>query len=132
MESKSISLIEEEIFYYSNTSNFRVGSIKASPQKKLFKSFSPFSSKQETSFSNTIMIPSITTEFQKEKDNYSPKKDSTGIKTESSKDENNTMNIEKQSTKIIRKSDIEENELNNNILSKNPYFLGKKYTFDII
>jgi hypothetical protein len=33
MESKSISLIEEEIFYYSNTSNFRVGSIKASPQK---------------------------------------------------------------------------------------------------
>ena len=131
MESKSISLIEEEIFYYSNTSNFRVCSIKTSTPKKIYKSFTPLSSNQKISFSNTIMIPSITTEFQKEKDNHSSKKDSTGIKTESSKDENNTMSIEKQSTKIIRKSDIEENELNNNILSKNPYFLGKKYTFDI-
>ena len=139
METKSISLIDgdEEIFYYSNISNFRVGSIKIETPKKIYKSFSPLSSNQKISFSNTIMIPLITNELniskekETEKLKQSPKKDNTRIKTESSKDENNTMSMEKQSTKLIIKNDIKENNDLNNHLTRNPYFLGKKNTFDI-
>ena len=138
METKSISLIEGETFYYSNSSNFGVGEIKIEPQKKIFNPFNPFSSNQQISFSNTIMIPTIANELntskEKEKLNHSPKKDNTRIKTESSKDENNTMSIEKQSTKLLIKNGIDINEDNesNNHLSKNPYFIGNKNTFEFV
>jgi hypothetical protein len=103
------------------------------------------------------MIPFITTELSKEsqknmnqnisqneKSKLSTKRDYTRLKTESIKDENNNISIEKQVTKILIEKDIidentneidfankEENESKNN-LETNPFFLGnKKYTFDI-
>ena len=134
METEPTSLIEGETFYYSNSSNFGFGEIKIEPQKKIFKPFSPLSSNQRISFSNTIMIPIITNKLkiskEKEKIKQSPKKDNTRIKTESSKDENNTMSIEKQSTKLLIKNDIDEENESNNHLARNPYFLGKKSTFE--
>ena len=62
MENKSFCLIDDEIFYNSNISNFGVSTKKIESPKKIFISFSPLSFNQKISFSNTIMNPLITIE----------------------------------------------------------------------
>lgn len=112
-------------------------------------SFTPVSSNREISFTNTIMLPTITTEattdteknashFENEKSKRSIKKDSTRLKTESSKDEKNNLSYDKQITKILDESNEiskeEENENDTEIklkesldqkdsLEMNPFFL---------
>ena len=157
MENSQDSLVDEEISYYSTTYSFGIGEKKTQTPKNIYISFTPLSSNQKISFSNTIMIPFVTTELSKEsqknmnqnisqneKSKLSTKRDYTRLKTESTKDENNNISIEKQVTKILIEKDIidentneidfankEENESKNN-LETNPFFLGnKKYTFDI-
>ena len=157
MENSQDSLVDEEISYYSTTYSFGIGEKKTQTPKNIHISFTPLSSNQKISFSNTIMIPFVTTELSKEsqknmnqnisqneKSKLSTKRDYTRLKTESTKDENNNISIEKQVTKILIEKDIidentneidfankEENESKNN-LETNPFFLGnKKYTFDI-
>ena len=149
MENKSFCLIDDEIFYNSNISNFGVSTKKIESPKKIFISFSPLSFNQKISFSNTIMNPLITIEPSMEtKKNLNQSKFSqknTRIKTESSKDENNNMSIEKQETKSLIENDLNEIVANTNVidinnldvkeslnnLERNPYFFGKKNTFDI-
>ena len=159
MEDEKVHLIDEEISYYSTTSSFGIGMKKIQSPKNIHISFTPLSSNHKISFSNTIMIPFITTEpskesqknmtqnisnMQNEKSKLSTKRDYTRLKTESSKDENNNISIEKQVTKILIENDITEidentNEIDytnkeesKNNLETNPFFLGnKKYTFDI-
>ena len=62
MENTKNSFLEEEIFYYSPTSNFGVCAKNIKTQKNIRMSFTPFSSNQEISFCNTIMIPFIISE----------------------------------------------------------------------
>ena len=159
MEDEKVHLIDEEISYYSTTSSFGIGMKKIQSPKNIHISFTPLSSNHKISFSNTIMIPFITTEpskesqknmtqnisnMQNEKSKLSVKRDHTRLKTESSKDENNNISIEKQVTKILIENDITEidentNEIDftnkeesKNNLETNPFFLGnKKYTLDI-
>ena len=118
MDNIKTSLLEEEsiIFYNSSIPNFGVGFKNIKSPKNIYMSYSPLSSNHHISFSNTIMIPSITTEssidteknicqktsnFQNEKSRISQKKDNTRLKTESSKDEKNNISGEKQTTKMI-------------------------------
>ena len=158
MENSKDSLVDEEISYYSTTSSFGIGMKKMQSPKNIHISFSPLSSNQKISFSNTIMIPFVTTEpskesqknmiqniSQNEKRKLSTKRDYTRLKTESTKDENNNISLEKQVTKILIENDITEIEENaneidftnkeengsKNNLEMNPCFLGnKRYTFD--
>ena len=119
------SLIDEEpiIFYYSTMTNFGVSSKNIKSPKNIHMSYSPLSTNQHISFSNTIMIPSITTEdsieteknicrkaslFQSEKSRLSQRKDYTRFKTESSKEEKNNISGEKQTTRIIIDNDIDK------------------------
>ena len=60
MDNERDSLINEEISYYSTTSSFGVGVKEVQSRKNIHISFTPFSSNKKISFSNTIMIPSIT------------------------------------------------------------------------
>ena len=62
MENTKNSFLEEEIFYYSPTSNFGVCAKNIKTQKNIRMSFTPFSSNQKISFCNTIMIPFILSE----------------------------------------------------------------------
>ena len=116
MENICTTLIEEEIFYYQTQSNFGVLAKNLKLPKSLQISYSPFSSNQKVSFSNTIMIPYITTEasidneknmnqnisnFKSGKNTISFKREDTRFKTEFSKDKKNNMNIEKQIIKIF-------------------------------
>ena len=119
------SLIDEEpiIFYNSTMTNFGVSSKNIKSPKNIHMSYSPLSTNQHISFSNTIMIPSITTEdsieteknicrkaslFQSEKSRLSQRKDYTRFKTESSKEEKNNISGEKQTTRIIIDNDIDK------------------------
>ena len=159
MENTKVSFIEEEIFYYPAKFNFGISSKNKQSPKNIYMSFSPFSTNQKNSFSNTIMIPFITTQtsmetkeiisqnissIQNEKSKLSIKNESTRLKTESSKEEKNNISIEKQVTKILVENDITENNdentneidtvnqeknENKNILEKNPFFLGDKLPF---
>jgi len=144
MENEQDSFLNEEISYYSTTSSFGVGVKEIQSPKNVIISFTPFSSNQRISFSNTIMIPSITTEpsaeskLQNEKSKIILKRDNTKLKTESTRDEINNISLEKQINKIIIKNDINKNEdiinemdssnkvvnrLKNN-LETNPFFFG--------
>ena len=141
------SLNEEEplIFYYSTLSNFGVQSKNIKSPKDLFiSSFTPLSSSQEISFSNTIMLPFITTESsieqnEKEKSKTSlMRKDNTRIKTESSSKEKVNLSEDKQITKILidnnNESKIKEDislKQDENNLEKNPFFLGNKLSLDL-
>ena len=155
MDNEQDSLINEEISYYSTTSifgSFGVGVKEMQSPKYIHISFTPLSSNQKISFSNTIMIPSITTEssmetkIHNEKSKISLQRDKTKLKTESSKDEINNISLEKQEIKIIIKNDINKNEDNsneidssnqvenriNNNLETNPFFFGNiNYTANI-
>ena len=149
--TKNILLDEEPIIYCPSTiSNFGVHSKKIKSPKNLFMSFTPVSSNCAISFTNTIMLPIITTEtttdteknashFENEKSKRSIKKDSTRLKTESSKDEKNNLSYDKQITKIldesneISKEEENGNEIEINVkesldqkdsLEMNPFFLG--------
>ena len=114
MENSQDSLVDEEISYYSTTYSFGIGEKKTQTPKNIHISFTPLSSNQKISFSNTIMIPFVTTELSKEsqknmnqnisqneKSKLSTKRDYTRLKTESTKDENNNISIEKQVIKIL-------------------------------
>ena len=141
MEETKTSFIDEEIFYYSSISNYGVCSKNLKSPKNIHMSYSPLSCNQRISFSNTIMIPYISTEKSIE-----AKKDNTRTKTESSKEEKNNFSVEKQITKIFVENEeekLEENtkdEINlinieylekNDSLERNPYFLGGKFSFDV-
>ena len=152
MENTTNILLDEEPIIYcpSTNTNFGVHSKKIKSPKNFFMSFTPVSSNREISFTNTIMLPTITTEattdteknashFENEKSKRSIKKDSTRLKTESSKDEKNNLSYDKQITKILDESNEiskeEENENDTEIklkesldqkdsLEMNPFFLG--------
>ena len=154
--SKNIILNEESIIYYPPTPlNFGVFSqrIIKSP-KNFLMSFTPLSSDKDISYTNTIMYPIITTEatidteknssnIENDKLKLSLKKDSTGFKTESSKDEKINLSYEKQISNIIliennetnkKNEDIDEsdsNKGNRDSLESNPFFLGNKSSFDL-
>ena len=147
MESLKTSFTdEEEIFYYPSISNFGVHAKNLKPSKNIFMSFSPLSSNQKITFSNTIMIPSILKETSFESKNNNSRE-----KLQFSEDEinnsNNSDNIKKQikSKKAkISFDGIDENKEKkmcltsknkdkeaNNTLEKNPYFFGQKYSLDM-
>ena len=154
--SKNIILNEESIIYYPPTPlNFGVFSqrIIKSP-KNFLMSFTPLSSDKDISYTNTIMYPIITTEatidteknssnIENDKLKLSLKKDSTGFKTESSKDEKINLSYEKQISNTIliennetnkKNEDIDEsdsNKGNRDSLESNPFFLGNKSSFDL-
>ena len=158
MENEKNSLIIEEpsISYYSTIFNFGIQSKSRKTPQNLFKSFSPLSSNRGISFSNTIMYPLVTTEsildqkknISRNKQNKSKTiivKDNTELKTELTKDEENTE--EKEVIKLLidndndTLSDIEESyekfleqktkhiEFENRKKShyvKNPFYQGVK------
>ena len=148
--SKSILIDDESIIYYPSTPlNFGVHSKKTvKSQRNLFMSFTPISSNKEISFSNTIMCPIITTEatvdteknnshLENEKSKQLMKKDSTGIKTESSREEKNNSSYEKKVSNILienndnskKEEDIYvlgENQEQKEALEVNPFFFGGK------
>ena len=141
MEETKTSFIDDEIFFYSSISNYGVCSKHLKSPKNIHMSYSPLSCNQRITFSNTIMIPYISTEKSIE-----TKKDNTRTKTESSKEEKNNISVEKQITKIFVENEeekLEENnkdEINlinieyiekNDSLERNPYFLGGKFSFDV-
>ena len=156
--ANNILLDEEPIIYFpSTTLNYGVLSKKTKPPKNLCMSFTPLSTNKEISFSNTIMYPCITTEatldteknmshLEIEKSKQSLKKESTGFKTESSKEERNNFSYEKQITKNLSESnEISDGEENSNehdtkpkekiesidSLEINPFFLGVKSSFEM-
>ncbi len=115
MDNEQDSLINEEISYFSTTCSFGVGVKEMHSPKNIHISFTPLSCNQKISFSNTIMIPSITIEssievkIQNEKSKISLQRDKTKLKTETSKDEINNISLEKQEIKIIIKNDFNKN-----------------------
>ena len=166
MDDINTCIMDEEplIFYNTSYSSFGVSSKHINSPRNILISYSPLSSNHYISFSNTIMIPSIITKpsidtekniykktltFQNEKSRISLKKDSTRLKTESSKDEKYNVSLEKQITKTIMEindmnkidessdkneiSDIKniEDIKNKNILESNPYFLGRRPLYNI-
>ena len=166
MDDINTCIMDEEplIFYNTSNSSFGVSSKHINSPRNILISYSPLSSNHFISFSNTIMIPSIITEpsidtekniykktltFQNEKSRVSFKKDSTRLKTESSKDEKYNVSLEKQITKTIMEindmnkidESSDKNEINDikniediknkNILESNPYFLGRRSLFNI-
>ena len=166
MDDINTCIMDEEplIFYNTSYSSFGVSSKHINSPRNILISYSPLSSDHYISFSNTIMIPSIITEpsidtekniykktltFQNEKSRISLKKDSTRLKTESSKDEKYNVSLDKQITKTIMEindmnkidESSDKNEINDikniediknkNILESNPYFLGKRSLYNI-
>ena len=94
----------------SNFSNLGVHSKKIKTPRNVYMSFSPNSSNRTITFTNTIMYPTITTETTNdteknnshfENERYKSKKDTTRMKTESSKDEKNNNSYEKQILNIL-------------------------------
>ena len=166
MDDINTCIMDEEplIFYNTSYSSFGVSSKHINSPRNILISYSPLSSNHHISFSNTIMIPSIITKpsidtekniykktltFQNEKSRISLKKDSTRLKTESSKDEKYNVSLEKQITKTIMEindmnkidESSDKNEINDikniediknkNILESNPYFLGRRPLYNI-
>ena len=166
MDDINTCIMDEKplIFYNTSYSSFGVSSKHINSPRNILISYSPLSSNHHISFSNTIMIPSVVTEpsidtekniykktltFQNEKSRISLKKDSTRLKTESSKDEKYNVSLEKQITKTIMEindmnkidESSDKNEINDikniediknkNILESNPYFLGRRSLFNI-
>ena len=166
MDDINTCIMDEEplIFYNTSYSSFGVSSKHINSPRNILISYSPLSSNHYISFSNTIMIPSIITKpsidtekniykktltFQNEKSRISLKKDSTRLKTESSKDEKYNVSLDKQITKTIMEindmnkidESSDKNEINDikniediknkNILESNPYFLGRRSLFNI-
>ena len=166
MDDINTCIMDEEplIFYNTSNSSFGVSSKHINSPRNILISYSPLSSNHHISFSNTIMIPSIITEpsidtekniykktltFQNEKSRISLKKDSTRLKTESSKDEKYNVSLEKQITETIMEindmnkidESSDKNEINDikniediknkNILESNPYFLGRRSLYNI-
>ena len=150
--SKSIFLEDEDeiIFYPSTISNFGVHSKKIKSPNNRYMTFTPLSTTNEITFPTTIMYPIIKTEattdteknisrFENEKSKQSLKKDSTRIKTESSKDEKYNISYDKQTSKILIENDennkseenqykeddsIKDEEEQRDNLKTNPFFLG--------
>ena len=138
MENTKTTFIDEEIFYYSSSSNFGVKSKNLISPRNIKISYSHLSSNNKISFSNTIMIPNI--EEKKKNENI---KDSTRTKAESSKEEKNNTKDENQIPKIIitNENDKIDDTTNSNdliniitiefeeqktVLENNPFFLGTK------
>ena len=100
-EKNPLTIEEPSISYYSILTNFGTESKTRKRPQNLFKSFSPLSCNRGISFSNTIMFPFISTEtildtkkdisqLKQDKNKSTFIKDSTILKTEISKnDENN-------------------------------------------
>ena len=153
MENTNSILIDDEdeiMFYPATISTFGVHSKKIKFSKNIYTSFTPLSTNSEITFPTTIMYPTIKTEtttdteknisrFENENIKRSLKKDSTRIKTESSKDEKYNISYDKQITKILIENEEsikkEENEEQEDInikeeeehkvsLKTNPFFLG--------
>ena len=151
-EKNPLTIEEPSISYYSTLTNFGTESKTRKRPQNLFKSFSPLSFNRGISFSNTIMFPFITTEtlldtkkdisrLKQEKSKSTFIKDSTILKTEISKNDEN--NAEKKLIKILidtnENSDVNEScdkpdkldmkmqNQKNIILEKNPFFQGGKY-----
>ena len=166
MDDINTCIMDEKplIFYNTSYSSFGVSSKHINSPRNILISYSPLSSNHYISFSNTIMIPSIITKpsidtekniykktltFQNEKSRISLKKDSTRLKTESSKDEKYNVSLDKQITKTIMEindmnkidESSDKNEINDikniediknkNILESNPYFLGRRPLYNI-
>ena len=152
MENSINLIIDEEpiIFNPSNFSNLGVHSKKIKTPRNVYMSFSPNSSNRTITFTNTIMYPTITTETTNdteknnshfENERYKSKKDTTRMKTESSKDEKNNNSYEKQILNIL----IENEEDSSNIIDEsnkdlknpkdsmeiNPFYLGGKSSFEM-
>ena len=138
MEDSKTSFIDDEIFYYSSSSNFGVKSRNLISPKNIKISFSHLSSNNKISFSNTIMFPFIAEEKKNENT-----KDSTRTKAESSKKEKNNTTEVNQITKIINNNEndkVDETVKTNDLikiitieceeqktyLENNPFFLGTK------
>ena len=154
--AKNIIINEDPIISCPSTPlNFGVHSKKIikSP-KNLFMSFTPTSYNKEITYTNTIMYPVITTEatidteknysnIENDKLKISLKKDSTGFRTESSKDEKINISYEKQISNALLiinnetnkrdedMDDSESNKGNKDTLETNPFFLGGKSSFDL-
>ena len=126
MENTKISPIDEDILYCSTRSSYGVCSKNIKSQKNIYMSFSPFSSNQKISFSNTIMIPFI--------------------KAETLKEETTNISIEKPITKILIENETDKIDENTNdeiylkivdnkdqkyTTEKNPFYLGGKISLDI-
>ena len=151
-EKNSLTIEESSISYYPTLTNFGIESKTSKRPQNLFKSFSPLSCNRGISFSNTIMLPFITTEtlldtkkdisrLKQDKSKSTFIKDSTILKTEISKNDEN--NDEKKLIKVLmdtnENSDVNENcdkpdkldmEMQNQkniILEKNPFVQGGKY-----
>ena len=155
MDNSKNILIDEEpiIFYSSNISNYGVHSKSSKCQKNINISFSPLSTNRVISFANTIMYPVITTEATLDTEKNSSHldnekfKQSTRIKSETSKDEKNNISYEKQESNIFiinNDSSIQEDEINeknwtNNkehsgikrSMETNPFYLGGKFSFEM-
>ena len=95
-----LTIEESSISYYSTLTNFGTESKTRKRPQILFGSFSPLSSNRGISFSNTIMFPFISTEtildtkkdisqLKQDKNKSTFIKDSTILKTEISKNEEN-------------------------------------------
>ena len=132
MENIKNAFLEEEpiISYRCTMSNFGVCSKNVKTPRNIHISYSPHSSNNIISFTNTIMVPYISTEVsmdtdktlnkkisysQNEKSKYSTRKNNTRLKTESSKEEKNiyTYDIQTTKNKVVNNIDNNENEENN-------------------
>ena len=109
MEALKTSFIDEEILYSSPISNFGVHAKNLKSPKNISMSFTPLSSNQKISFSNTIMIPSVLEETSTKikKDNDIKKQN------DSTKEENESDEIDEDKNKksvILQKIRIKKKE----------------------
>ena len=143
MDNSKNILIDEEpiIFYSSNISNYGVHSKSSKCQKNINISFSPLSTNRVISFANTIMYPVITTEATLDTEKNSSHldnekfKQSTRIKSETSKDEKNNISYEKQESNIFiinNDSSIQEEEINEKNWTNGKEHLGTKDLWKLI
>ena len=153
--TKNTSIFEEEPIFFNppTISTFGVYSKKIKSPKNIYMSFTPLSSNRSISFTNTIMYPIITPEANIEikknkihsdlaKNKQLDQKDSTGIKTESSKEDKNNLSYDKKISEILGESneneDLDEtktickdNKQSKDNLEINPFFTGGKSSLDI-
>ena len=128
MEALKTSFIDEEILYSSQISNFGVHAKKIKSPKNISMSFTPLSSNQKISFSNTIMIPSVLEEAStKTKNDNDIKKQNDSTKEENESDEID----EDKNKKKCHTSKNKDKEKRASLLEKNPYYFGKKLSLDL-
>ena len=128
MEALKTSFIDEEILYSLPISNFGVHAKNLKSPKNISMSFTPLSSNQKISFSNTIMIPSVLEEAStKTKNDNDIKKQNDSTKEENESDEID----EDKNKKKCHTSKNKDKEKRASLLEKNPYYFGKKLSLDL-